>query len=70
MKMTETIKMFKQSNRQTKFFIFMCALYTLALIWTTVQAYARLEYSRSNEQKSIQVLILNEEPDNPPLKNS
>ncbi|WP_068470211.1 hypothetical protein [Candidatus Protochlamydia phocaeensis] len=47
MRVKQAIKALKGSSRQTKFFIFMWALYMLALIWTTVQAYARLEYSRS-----------------------
>ncbi len=59
MKFSQAIKHFKNSNRQTKFFIFMFALYTAALVWTTVQAYARLEYSRSDEQKPIKVRIQN-----------
>ncbi|MBS4164566.1 Uncharacterized protein PRO82_001896 [Candidatus Protochlamydia amoebophila] len=68
MKFAQTIKLLREANRQTKFFIFMFVLYTLALIWTTVQAYARLEYSRSDEQKPIQVRIPNLDLENTPLK--
>lgn len=46
--MWQTLKAFIKSNRQTKFFIFMWALYMLTIVWTTVQAYARLSYSRSD----------------------
>lgn len=53
--MKQAIKMFKESSRQTKFFIFTVALYMLALIWTTIQAYARLEYSRSDISKPIMI---------------
>lgn len=51
--MWQAIKMFKDANRQTKYFIFTLLLYALALLWTTVQAYARLEYSRSDVSKPI-----------------
>lgn len=53
--MKQAIKRFKESSRQTKFFIFTLALYMLALIWTTIQAYARLEYSRSDISKPIMI---------------
>ena len=46
--MRQAIEAFLKSNRQTKFFIFMGALYMIALAWTTIQAYARLAYSRSD----------------------
>lgn len=46
--MWRAIRSFKNSNRQTKFFIFMWAIYIAALAWTTVQSYARLAYSRSD----------------------
>lgn len=46
--MWRTLMMFKNAHRQTKFFIFMLALYMIALLWTTAQAYARLAYSRSD----------------------
>ncbi len=46
--MWQTIKRFKNANRQTKIFILMGALYIIAMVWTTVQAYARLNYSRSD----------------------
>ena len=51
--MWSAIKRFKDANRQTKYFIFTVALYMIALIWTTAQAYARLEYSRSDVSKPI-----------------
>jgi hypothetical protein len=53
MKIVQAIKTFKGSNRQTKYFIFMWMLYIVALIWTTVQAFARLEYSRSDVSRPI-----------------
>lgn len=55
--MWQAIKSFKDSNRQTKFFIFMGAIYLLALGWTTVQAYARLTYSRSDLNPPIIIHI-------------
>lgn len=51
--MWQTIKRFKNANRQTKIFVLMGSLYVLAMIWTTVQAYARLSYSRSDEVRPI-----------------
>ena len=51
--MRRALQMFKDSNRQTKYFIFTLLLYMLAMIWTTLQAYARLEYSRSDISKPI-----------------
>lgn len=57
MKIAKAIKSFLRTDRQTQFFIFMLVLYAAALIWTTVQAYARLEYSRSNALKPITVRI-------------
>jgi hypothetical protein len=46
--MWRALKMFKKAHRQTKFFIFMWAIYMIALVWTTVQAYVRLAYSRGD----------------------
>lgn len=51
--MLKALNMFRKSHPQTKFFIFMFALYMIAIIWTTIQAYARLEYSRSDFTKPI-----------------
>jgi hypothetical protein len=51
--MWRAIKIFKNSHRQTKFFVFTLLLYMIALIWTTLQAYARLEYSRTDMSKTI-----------------
>lgn len=45
------------SHRQTKFFILMIAIYMIALAWTTIQAYARLAYSRSDLQAPIVITI-------------
>jgi hypothetical protein len=50
-------RMFKKSHPQTKFFIFTWAIYMLAIFWTTIQAYARLEYSRSDSRKPIVIQI-------------
>lgn len=55
--MWQTIKKFKEANRQTKFFIFMWALYMVAIVWTTIQAYSRLEYSRTDSAKPIVIHI-------------
>lgn len=51
--MWQLVKKFNHSHRQTKFFILTWALYMLAIIWTTMQAYARLEYSRSDRAEPI-----------------
>lgn len=51
--MWQALKRFKESHLQTKFFILTLALYLLTLIWTTVQAYARLEYHRTDPAKPI-----------------
>jgi len=55
--MLQAIRSFKNSNRQTKFFILMGAIYMLALVWTTFQAYARLTYSRSDLNPPIVIHI-------------
>ncbi len=44
--MWQRLKAFKHAHRQTKVFIFMWALYMIAILWTTTQAYTRLFYSR------------------------
>lgn len=51
--MWQALKKFKDSHLQTKFFILTVALYLFTLIWTTVQAYIRLEYSRTDSAKPI-----------------
>jgi hypothetical protein len=51
--MLKTIKMFLSSNKQTKYFVFTLVLYMVALIWTTIQAYARLDYSRTGTSQPI-----------------
>ena len=51
--MRAILKKFRQINRQTKLFIFMAFIYLAALLWTTLQAYSRLGYSRSDAVKPI-----------------
>ena len=46
--MLSRLRQFMGSGRQTKYFILTILLYMIALAWTTVQAYARLEYSRTD----------------------
>ena len=55
--MWRTLQMFKNAHRQTKLFIFMWVIYMIALAWTTVQAYARLAYSRSDLNAPIVIKI-------------
>jgi hypothetical protein len=43
----------KISHRQTQYFIFTLVIYMTAIIWTTIQAYARLAYSRSDERPPV-----------------
>lgn len=59
--MWQAIKMLTLSHRQTKYFIITVLIYMLALIWTTLQSYARLEYSRTDTSKPI---IINIQPSN------
>lgn len=49
--MSSLIAQFKSSRRQTKYFILTLLIYMIALVWTTLQSYARLDYSRSDEAK-------------------
>lgn len=51
--MWQAMKLLITSNRQTKYFIFTLFLYMIALLWTTIQAYARLEYSRSDISRPV-----------------
>jgi len=46
--MLRMLNMFRNAHPHTKAFIFMIALYMVAIGWTTVQSYARLTYSRSD----------------------
>lgn len=50
--MRQLVRQLKQANRQTKFFILMALIYLGAIIWTTVQSYARLEYNRADKESS------------------
>lgn len=60
--MWKAFKLFITAHRQTKYFIFTLLLYVVALIWTTLQAYARLEYSRSDLSKPILIERTTYEP--------
>lgn len=51
--MLQAIRRFKNAKPQTKLFIFMGIMYGAAMLWTTVQAYARLAYSRSDVSSPI-----------------
>jgi hypothetical protein len=55
--MWQALKMFKNAHRQTKLFVLMWAIYMIALGWTTVQAYARLAYSRSDLAPPVVIKI-------------
>lgn len=46
--MQKIFEQLKQANRQTLYFILMAVIYIGALLWTTAQSYARLEYNRSD----------------------
>ncbi|MDP1881138.1 MAG: hypothetical protein Q8K60_09395 [Parachlamydiaceae bacterium] len=54
-------KRFKRTHPQTKFFYLMIMIYMGAIFWTTIQAYARLEYSRSGGFRNP-IVIHAEEP--------
>lgn len=45
--MIRWLSSYRQASPQTKYFIWTWVIYSIAIIWTTVQAYARLEYSRT-----------------------
>lgn len=51
--MYRPIKKFMNADRQTKFFIIMTVIYMGALLWTTIQSFSRLTYSRSDAEKPI-----------------
>lgn len=51
--MLEAFKKLKGAGSQTKYFILMALIYIVAMIWTTIQSYARLEYSRSDRPETI-----------------
>lgn len=55
--MWRIVKRFKNAHRQTKFFIFMGMIYMIAIVWTTIQAYARLAYSRSDLNPPVVIKI-------------
>lgn len=46
--MQQEIKTKMKISWQTFLFIFMLVLYMAAIVWTTVQTYARLSYNRSD----------------------
>lgn len=41
-------------RNQTRFFYLMLAIYMIALAWSTIQAFARLEYSRTTTMEKQQ----------------
>ena len=53
--MLEAIKKLIRADRQIKYFILMALIYMVALIWTTLQSYARLEYSRSDRPETTAI---------------
>lgn len=53
MLMLKWLKSWDQAGRQTKYLILMYAIYLLAIVWTTVQAYARLSYSRTGTERPL-----------------
>lgn len=61
MKIKEAVLQFKQKNWQMILFYVNVAIYFGALVWTTVQAYARLEYSRSDYKKPIIIQVPEDE---------
>lgn len=48
--MLRWIKLYREASPQTKYFILTWVVYSIAIVWTTAQAYARLEYSRTSSQ--------------------
>lgn len=44
------MKQYNAANPKTKYFILTLVVYIVAILWTTVQAFARLDYSRTSFQ--------------------
>ena len=55
--MKEMIKTLRLFSWQTLFFLLTMAIYMIALFWTTIQAFLRLEYSRTDMSKPIVIEI-------------
>lgn len=53
--MWQALKKFDKAHRQTKFFVFTFLIYMIAMVWTTIQAYGRLVYSRSDAPVTIEI---------------
>ena len=51
--MLKWLRSWDQAGRQTKYLILMYAIYLAAIAWTTVQAYARLSYSRTGTERPL-----------------
>lgn len=48
------IRQFRNATFHTQLFIFNWALYTLLLLATTIYCYARMDFTRSRRQKTVQ----------------
>lgn len=53
--MFDTLKNLFLARRQTIYYIIMFVIYAVVIIWTTLQSYARLEYSRTGSPEQIQI---------------
>lgn len=53
--MRQALKSLFAADLQTFFFILTTAIYIIAILWTTIQSYARLEYSRTGSAQSTAV---------------
>lgn len=53
--MHRIINKLKAIDRQTIYFILMTLIYMIALAWTTLQSYVRLEYSRSDKAENFEI---------------
>lgn len=49
--MLKLLKNLANAHYQTKILVLMTAIYMVAIFWTTIQSYARLEYSRTGQVK-------------------
>jgi hypothetical protein len=54
--MKRGIRKLLASHKQTKIFVFTIAIYFLIIIWTTIQAFLRLEFNRTGVNHD-QILI-------------
>lgn len=63
--MWRMMQQFRRAHLQTQFFVLNLAIYLIALLWTTAQAYLRLEYNGSGP---VTPIFVETPPSTPPPK--